>query len=58
MTDEPIPHWPGELVTVHGNQRVLPRTGHLAHMERPAQVAAEIDAATVNVREFPLAPAG
>jgi pimeloyl-ACP methyl ester carboxylesterase len=41
---------------------VLPRTGHLAHMEHPAQVAAEItamlDAAGVKTREFPLAPAG
>ncbi|MGH3202425.1 MAG: alpha/beta fold hydrolase [Streptosporangiaceae bacterium] len=41
---------------------VLPRTGHLAHMEHPAQVAAEIttmlDAAAVKTREFPLAPAG
>ena len=34
---------------------VLPRTGHLAHMEHPAQVAAEIQAL---VREFPLPPAG
>jgi pimeloyl-ACP methyl ester carboxylesterase len=41
---------------------VLPRTGHLAHMEHPAQVAAEIavmlDAAAVKEREFPLTPAG
>jgi pimeloyl-ACP methyl ester carboxylesterase len=39
---------------------VLPRTGHLAHMERPAQVAAEISVLLdgVQVREFPLAPAG
>lgn len=41
---------------------VLPRTGHLAHMEHPAQVAAEIavmlDAAAVKTREFPLTPAG
>jgi pimeloyl-ACP methyl ester carboxylesterase len=41
---------------------VLPRTGHLAHMERPAQVAAEIagllDATAVTTGEFPLTPAG
>ena len=41
---------------------VLPRTAHLAHMEHPAEVAAEItallDAAAVKTREFPLAPAG
>ena len=41
---------------------VLPRTGHVAHMEHPDQVAAEItvmlDAAAGRVREFPLAPAG
>ena len=39
---------------------VLPRTGHLAHMEHPAQVAAEISVLLdhVRVREFPLAPAG
>ena len=41
---------------------VLPRTGHLAHMEHPAQVAAEItamlDATAVKTREFPLTPAG
>jgi pimeloyl-ACP methyl ester carboxylesterase len=44
---------------------VLPRTGHLAHMEHPVQVAAEITtmldaeiAAAVKTREFPLAPAG
>ena len=38
---------------------VLPRTGHVAHMEHPAQVAAEIGVlldATARVREFPLAP--
>jgi pimeloyl-ACP methyl ester carboxylesterase len=38
---------------------VLPRTGHLAHMEHPAQVAAEIAVLLGDrVREFPLAPAG
>jgi pimeloyl-ACP methyl ester carboxylesterase len=41
---------------------VLPRTGHLAHMEHPAQVAAEIaimlDATAQRAREFPLTPAG
>jgi len=52
---------------------VLPRTGHVGHMEHPAQVAAEIgvllDALPANaaspgsvipgaVREFPLTPAG
>jgi pimeloyl-ACP methyl ester carboxylesterase len=41
---------------------VLPRTGHLAHMEHPGQVAAEIavmlDATAEQAREFPLAPAG
>jgi pimeloyl-ACP methyl ester carboxylesterase len=43
---------------------VLPRTGHVAHMEHPGQVAAEIaillaeGAAAERAREFPLAPAG
>jgi pimeloyl-ACP methyl ester carboxylesterase len=46
---------------------VLPRTGHVAHMEHPHQVAAEIgvllasageDAAAGRTREFPLTPAG
>ena len=46
---------------------VLPRTGHVAHMEHPEQVAAEIgvllgavpsETSTGRVREFPLAPAG
>jgi pimeloyl-ACP methyl ester carboxylesterase len=45
---------------------VLPRTGHLAHMEQPAVVAAEIgvllaaacEDALSRTREFPLAPAG
>jgi pimeloyl-ACP methyl ester carboxylesterase len=39
---------------------VLPGTGHVAHMEHPAQVAAEIGVLlrTGQAREFPLAPAG
>jgi pimeloyl-ACP methyl ester carboxylesterase len=39
---------------------VLPRTGHVAQMEHPAQVAAEIGVllAAGRVREFPLTPAG
>jgi pimeloyl-ACP methyl ester carboxylesterase len=46
---------------------VLPRTGHVAHMEHPALVAAEIGvllagagegAAAGRAREFPLTPAG
>ena len=39
---------------------VLPRTGHLAHMEHPVQVAAEIGVVLQSgpVREFPFAPAG
>ena len=43
---------------------VLPRTGHVAHMEHPAAVAAEIEVllattgAAGRTREFPLAPAG
>jgi len=41
---------------------VLPRTGHVAHMEHPEQVAAEIGVllgtASGRLREFPLAPAG
>ena len=39
---------------------VLPRTGHLAHMEHPVQVAAEIGTLLEagRIREFPLAPAG
>ena len=49
----PIPHWPGRLVDPRAAGRaahafsdarivVLPRTGHIAQMERPALVAAEI----------------
>ncbi len=38
---------------------VLPRTGHLAHMEHPDAVAAEIGVLLAErTREFPLAPAG
>jgi len=46
---------------------VLPRTGHVAQMERPGLVAAEIgimlaavrqDATAARAREFPLASAG
>ncbi len=39
---------------------VLPHTGHVAHMEHPAQVAAEMDVLLTGrrEREFPLAPAG
>jgi pimeloyl-ACP methyl ester carboxylesterase len=44
----------------HGRIVVLPRTGHLAHMEHPRLVAAEIEAllAMAPQREFPLTPAG
>jgi pimeloyl-ACP methyl ester carboxylesterase len=44
----------------HGRIVVLPRTGHLAHMEHPHLVAAEIEAllAMAPQREFPLTPAG
>ena len=43
-----------------GRMVVLPRTGHVAQMEHPAEVAAEIGVllAAQRVREFPLAPAG
>ena len=43
---------------------VLPRTGHVAHMEHPGAVAAEMkmllggECAVGRAREFPLAPAG
>jgi pimeloyl-ACP methyl ester carboxylesterase len=38
---------------------VLPHTGHLAHMEHPGQVAAEMAVLLgARAREFPLAPAG
>ena len=58
------PRQAGRAARVFANSKivVLPRTGHLAHMEHPAQVAAEItallDAAAVKTREFPLTPAG
>jgi pimeloyl-ACP methyl ester carboxylesterase len=58
------PRLAGRAARAFANSRivVLPRTGHLAHMEHPAQVAAEItvmlDAAAQPAREFPLAPAG
>jgi len=58
------PRQAGRAARVFADARivVLPRTGHLAHMEHPAQVAAEInvllDIAAAKVREFPLAPAG
>ena len=63
----------GRAAHAFGNARivVLPRTGHVAQMERPAQVAAEIgillaaarqdaDQGTHagRAREFPLASAG
>ncbi len=43
-----------------GRVVVLPHTGHVAQMEHPAEVAAEIGVllAARRVREFPLAPAG
>jgi pimeloyl-ACP methyl ester carboxylesterase len=58
------PRLAGRAARAFANSRivVLPRTGHLAHMEHPAQVAAEItimlDATAGRAREFPLAPAG
>jgi pimeloyl-ACP methyl ester carboxylesterase len=58
------PRQAGRAARAFANSKivVLPRTGHLAHMEHPAQVAAEItamlDAAAVKTREFPLTPAG
>src|SRR5580693_6935944 len=58
------PRLAGRAAHAFANARivVLPRTGHLAHMEHPAQVAAEItimlDEAAGQVREFPLTPAG
>jgi pimeloyl-ACP methyl ester carboxylesterase len=47
----------------HARIVVLPRTGHLAHMEHPQQVAAEVGAllelaGAAPEREFPLTPAG
>jgi pimeloyl-ACP methyl ester carboxylesterase len=58
------PRLAGRAAHAFANSRivVLPRTGHLAHMEHPEQVAAEItimlDATAQRAREFPLAPAG
>jgi pimeloyl-ACP methyl ester carboxylesterase len=58
------PRMAGRAAHAFANARivVLPRTGHLAHMEHPEQVAAEIaimlDATARRAREFPLAPAG
>jgi pimeloyl-ACP methyl ester carboxylesterase len=58
------PRLAGRAAHAFANARivVLPRTGHLAHMEHPEQVAAEIaimlDATAQRAREFPLAPAG
>jgi pimeloyl-ACP methyl ester carboxylesterase len=58
------PRLAGRAAHAFANSRivVLPRTGHLAHMEHPVQVAAEItimlDATAQPAREFPLAPAG
>jgi pimeloyl-ACP methyl ester carboxylesterase len=58
------PRQAGRAARAFANSKivVLPRTGHLAHMEHPVQVAAEItamlDAAVVKTREFPLTPAG
>jgi pimeloyl-ACP methyl ester carboxylesterase len=58
------PRMAGRAAHAFANSRivVLPRTGHLAHMEHPEQVAAEmtimLDATAQRAREFPLAPAG
>lgn len=58
------PRLAGRAAHAFANARivVLARTGHLAHMEHPEQVAAEIaimlDATARRAREFPLAPAG
>ena len=56
------PRMAGRAVHAFSGARivVLPRTGHLAHMEHPVQVAAEISVLLEagRVREFPLAPAG
>jgi len=56
------PRLAGRAAHAFANARivVLPRTGHVAHMEHPAQVAAEISVLLDNarVREFPLTPAG
>jgi pimeloyl-ACP methyl ester carboxylesterase len=56
------PRMAGRAAHTFANARVvvLPRTGHLAHMEHPDWVAAEIGVllAAQRQREFPLAPAG
>jgi len=60
------PRLAGRAGRVFGDARivVLPRTGHVAHMEHPGTVAAEItmllgsECALGRTREFPLAPAG
>jgi len=56
------PRLAGRAAHAFGNSRivVLPRTGHVAHMEHPDLVAAEIGEllAAGRQREFPLTPAG
>jgi pimeloyl-ACP methyl ester carboxylesterase len=63
------PRAAGRAAHAFGNARivVLPRTGHVAMMENPRQVAAEIgvllddaaaESAASGAREFPLTPAG
>jgi pimeloyl-ACP methyl ester carboxylesterase len=56
------PRQAGRAAHAFANGRivVLPRTGHVAHMEHPDAVAAEIGVllAADRAREFPLAPAG
>jgi pimeloyl-ACP methyl ester carboxylesterase len=58
------PRLAGRAAHAFANARivVLPRTGHLAHMEHPDQVAAEmtimLDATAPRAREFPFTPAG
>jgi len=63
------PRMAGRAAHAFSNARivVLPRTGHVAHMEHPGLVAAEIgilltgaseDTAADPMREFPLTPAG
>jgi pimeloyl-ACP methyl ester carboxylesterase len=63
-----VPRMAGRAARAFSGARivVLPRTGHVAHMEHPGVVAAEIRAllaaasqgAAGRAREFPLAPAG
>jgi pimeloyl-ACP methyl ester carboxylesterase len=62
------PRMAGRAARAFANARtvVLPSTGHVAHMEHPGVVAAEISVllaaasqgAAGQTREFPLAPAG